>query len=233
MTSHKFTETEQSLASFLKECRALSELFTQSKNPASAFKLAAILELLHQKRLSVPDNLRNSVIKTIFQIHDRALHRSIPLIKQQAQISTIIGFLKENPVNDIKTMNQVLNRVVLADYTKNMLPTAKRLATIALDLYSRVDYQAQDPNLIFANKLKFLIRSIDLNQPRKNITDRRWLHENAQKLAQSNPVFQSFADQYPEPKKQQRISLFSNRPHALGEAPDIYSWTIKQDLYSK
>lgn len=218
-----YTEIPPSLASFLKKCRNSAMTFTQSNDLSSTFNLGKILEILHHKRLSVPNDLKKFVINTIFQIHDQALHSPNPLIKQQAHVSAISGFLRGDSVKDLKVMNQILNRIALTDFTRDTLPTTKKLVQKTLDLYLEQNYQSQDTNLSLAHKLKFLIQSIGEKRRHGNSSDKPWLSENAQKLAQIDPIFQPVADQFHWTPKNKRGNYFSNRPHCLGEAVEIYA----------
>ena len=216
-------------SNFLKKCTSSALNLSRSKDPKDAYKIEEMIRSLHRQRSGGSPQQQSAVTETIFKIHDQALLSPLPLVRQQAQITTLCGFVWV-PVKDIKIVPQILNRAALVENITNVIKPLKKIVQISLDLYERQNYKAQDENLSVACRLKSLIQMIANCPKKKNIDDKRWLNENASKLAKINPIFKKFADQFP-PVEQKRTCHFCRKfKHAYDDAVCVYSKT--QGLYS-
>lgn len=165
-----------------------------------------ILTNLHQFRNKYPEQ-EPLITQTLFDIFDHSYYYSPEYMRLRTQVSVICGFASK-PTNNMAILNQLMDRMALVDKPENMLYGFKSIAQRTIDLYELGNYREKDPNTKTAYRLRMMLHIINDSLKRKTNPDIKWLHENAHRLAESQPAFKKFAESFQranQPKKTQKL----------------------------
>lgn len=192
------TISPKELISFLRASIFATDFLSTSNKPADVERMEKIIDNLHEYRKKYPQ-YQSIISKALFKVFDNSFYNSSEYMAQRVQVSVIYGFTKQAP-NDMDTLKELIKRMGLAEKPQNMGLAFRSITEHTLDIYNQESYQHYDSNRSIAYLLQSMIMTVNNFSGKKTIPEQLWLHENAKKLANAQPIFKVFSKNFKKPK---------------------------------